>query len=92
VVGGYRLLTGKASMMPLWAYGSGNAASTTRARRKSPTFLQGYRSRKAPIDNIVQDGTYWVANQWARTSSRSHRYRIRGDDQYHPHHVQRPIS
>ena len=64
VVGGYRLLTGKASMMPLWAYGFWQCREHYQSAQEITDVLQGYRSRKAPIDNIVQDWQYWVANQW----------------------------
>jgi alpha-D-xyloside xylohydrolase len=64
VVGGYRLLTGKASMMPRWAYGFWQCREHYQSAQEITDVLQGYRSRSAPIDNIVQDWQYWVANQW----------------------------
>ena len=64
VVAGYRLLTGKASMMPLWAYGFWQCREHYQSAQEITDVLQGYRSRSAPIDNIVQDWQYWVANQW----------------------------
>ena len=64
VVAGYRLLTGKASMMPLWAYGFWQCREHYQSAQEITDVLQGYRSRNAPIDNIVQDWQYWVANQW----------------------------
>ena len=64
VVAGYRLLTGKATMMPRWAYGFWQCREHYQSAQEITDVLQGYRSRSAPIDNIVQDWQYWVANQW----------------------------
>jgi alpha-D-xyloside xylohydrolase len=64
VVAGYRQLTGKATMMPLWAYGFWQCREHYQTAQEITDVLQGYRSRSAPIDNIVQDWQYWVANQW----------------------------
>ena len=64
VVAGYRLLTGRASMMPLWAYGFWQCREHYQSAQEITDVLQGYRSRSAPIDNIVQDWQYWVADQW----------------------------
>jgi alpha-D-xyloside xylohydrolase len=74
VVGGYRLLTGKASMMPLWAYGFWQCREHYQTAQEITDVLQGYRSRSAPIDNIVQDWQYWVANQWGSHQFDTSRY------------------
>ncbi|HEX2659291.1 MAG TPA: TIM-barrel domain-containing protein, partial [Polyangia bacterium] len=64
VVGGYRRLTGQAPMMPLWAYGLWQCRERYQSAKDITDVLQGYRSRMAPIDNIVQDWQYWVKDQW----------------------------
>jgi alpha-D-xyloside xylohydrolase len=74
VVGGYRQLTGKASMMPLWAYGFWQCREHYKTAQEITDVLQGYRSRSAPIDNIVQDWQYWVANQWGSHQFDTSRY------------------
>ena len=54
-----RLLSGQATMFPLWAYGYWQC----RERYKTPDELSGvldeYRKRDIPIDAIVQDWQYW---------------------------------
>ncbi len=64
VVSGYRRLTGQAPMMPLWAYGLWQCRERYRSAADITTVLQGYRSRNAPVDNIVQDWQYWLQPQW----------------------------
>ncbi|MGA7745039.1 MAG: TIM-barrel domain-containing protein [Polyangia bacterium] len=64
VVAGYRLLTGQVPMMPQWAYGFWQCREHYETAQEITDVLEGYRSRNAPIDNIVQDWQYWVANQW----------------------------
>jgi alpha-D-xyloside xylohydrolase len=64
VVGGYRQLTGRASMMPLWAYGFWQCRERYKTAQEISDVLKGYRDRNAPIDNIVQDWQYWTADQW----------------------------
>ena len=59
VVEQIRLLSGQATMFPLWAYGYWQC----RERYKTPDELSGvldeYRRRQIPIDAIVQDWQYW---------------------------------
>lgn len=64
VVAGYRRLTGQAPMMPLWAYGLWQSREHYQSSQDITTVLQGYRSRGAPLDNIVQDWQYWLKPQW----------------------------
>ena len=64
VVAGYRRLTGQAPMMPLWAYGFWQCKEHYQSAQEILDVLKGYRDRSAPIDNIVQDWQYWVADQW----------------------------
>ena len=74
VVGGYRQLTGKATMMPLWAYGFWQCRERYKTAQEITDVLQGYRSRSAPIDNTVQDWQYWVADQWGSHKFDATRY------------------
>ncbi len=64
VIAGYRALTGKAALMPRWAYGFWQS----RQRYNTQAELQGvvaeYRKRRLPLDNIVQDWFYWPEDQW----------------------------
>jgi alpha-D-xyloside xylohydrolase len=64
VVAGYRRLTGEAPMMPRWAFGFWQCRERYQTSQDSLSVLNGYRSRKAPIDNIVQDWQYWKPAEW----------------------------
>jgi alpha-D-xyloside xylohydrolase len=64
VVAGYRRLTGAAPMMPLWSYGFWQCREHYQSAQEITDVLSGYRSRNAPIDNIVQDWQYWTAPNW----------------------------
>jgi alpha-D-xyloside xylohydrolase len=64
VIAGYRQLTGKAPMMPLWAYGLWQCRQRYETAQQSLDVLAGYRSRGIPIDNIVQDWFYWKEDAW----------------------------
>jgi alpha-D-xyloside xylohydrolase len=64
VIGGYRRVTGQAPMMPLWAYGLWQCRQRYETQQQSLDILDGFRSRRIPIDNIVQDWFYWKADQW----------------------------
>jgi alpha-D-xyloside xylohydrolase len=64
VVAGYRRLTGEAPLMPRWAYGFWQCRERYQTAQESLDVLSGYRSRKAPIDNIVQDWQYWKEAEW----------------------------
>jgi alpha-D-xyloside xylohydrolase len=74
VVAGYRQLTGKATMMPLWAYGYWQCRERYKTAQEITDVLKGYRDRSAPIDNIVQDWQYWLPDQWGSHQFDSSRY------------------
>ena len=64
VISGYRRLTGQAPMMPLWAYGFWQCRQRYETAQQSLDVLAGYRARRIPIDNIVQDWFYWKEDAW----------------------------
>jgi len=74
VVAGYRQLTGKATMLPLWAYGYWQCRERYKTAQEITDVLKGYRDRSAPIDNIVQDWQYWLPDQWGSHQFDSSRY------------------
>lgn len=75
VIAGYRQLTGKAVMLPKWAYGFWQSRERYKSQEELLEVLKTYRERKIPIDNIVLDWSYWPENAWG-----SHRF----DPQYFP--------
>jgi alpha-D-xyloside xylohydrolase len=64
LVAGYRRLTGKAPMMPKWAYGFWQSRQRYETQDALVGVLKQYRDQEIPIDNIVQDWFYWPENAW----------------------------
>ncbi len=64
VIAGYRWLTGKAPIMPKWAYGFWQSRQRYETQDQLLSVLRGYRKRGVPLDNIVQDWNYWPEDQW----------------------------
>jgi alpha-D-xyloside xylohydrolase len=64
VIGGYRFLTGKATMMPNWAFGLWQSRQRYETAQQSLDVVDEFRKRKIPFDNIVQDWQYWKPDSW----------------------------
>ena len=63
-IAGYRALTGKATLMPKWAYGFWQSRQRYETQEQLLGVLREYRQRRIPIDNIVQDWFYWPEDAW----------------------------
>ncbi len=64
VVGGYRALTGKAQIMPKWAMGFWQSRERYKTQDEILATFKEFRRRHIPIDNIVQDWSYWPEDAW----------------------------
>ena len=64
VVAGYRRITGEATMLPRTAFGLWQCRERYKTAQESLDVVKSYRSRKIPLDNIVQDWQYWEAAKW----------------------------
>jgi alpha-D-xyloside xylohydrolase len=67
VVAGFRTLTGRAAMLPRWAFGLWQSRDHYQTQAQLLDALDGFRRRHIPLDNMVQDWQYWVTepvNQW----------------------------
>ena len=64
VIGGYREITGKATMLPKWAMGFWQSRERYKTQDEILNTVQEFRTRKIPLDNIVLDWSYWKENQW----------------------------
>ena len=64
VIAGYRTLTGKAPIMPKWAYGFWQSRQRYETQDQLLGVLREYRKRGLPLDNIVQDWLYWPQDSW----------------------------
>lgn len=63
-IAGYRRLTGKAPMMPRWAYGFWQSRQRYATQGELLDAMRTYREQGIPIDTIVQDWFYWPENAW----------------------------
>lgn len=64
VISGYRQLTGRAPMMPVWIFGLWQSRQRYETADASLDVIDGFRSRNIPFDNIVQDWRYWPEGEW----------------------------
>ena len=64
VISGYRIITGKASIMPEWAMGFWQSRERYKTQEDILGVVKEFRQRKIPIDNIVMDWQYWKPDQW----------------------------
>ena len=64
VIDGYRMLTGKATMLPNWVFGLWQSRQRYETAEQSLDVVKQFRERKIPFDNIVQDWQYWRPDSW----------------------------
>ncbi|HVZ98864.1 MAG TPA: TIM-barrel domain-containing protein [Caulobacterales bacterium] len=64
VIAGYRALTGKAVLLPRWAYGYWQSRQRYNTQAELTGVLHEYRRRGLPLDAMVQDWFYWPENAW----------------------------
>lgn len=64
LIKGYRQLTGEAPLLPNWAYGYWHSHLGIDSQAEYLRMVKEFRSRKIPIDVLVQDLNYWVPYPW----------------------------
>jgi alpha-D-xyloside xylohydrolase len=64
IINGYRLLTGKAPMVPKWAMGFWQSRERYKTQEEILTTVKTFREKNIPLDNIVMDWQYWKSNEW----------------------------
>ncbi len=64
VIAGYRQLTGKAVLLPAWAYGFWQSRQRYETADQLLGVVKQYRQLDLPLDNIVMDWRYWADPQW----------------------------
>lgn len=67
VIANVRDLTGKAPMLPLWAYGFFQSKERYHTQEENLGVLKKYRELQIPIDCMIQDWRYW--SEYHRTDS-----------------------
>jgi alpha-D-xyloside xylohydrolase len=74
VIGGYRTLTGRASMLPDWAFGLWQSKNKYNTQAEILRTLEELRRRQIPFDTIVQDWQYWPPDRWGDHEFEASRY------------------
>jgi alpha-D-xyloside xylohydrolase len=74
VVAGMRTLTGKANLMPSWAFGLWQSRQRYETEDQGLNVVKEFRARKIPFDNIVQDWQYWPIDKWGSHQFDSKRF------------------
>lgn len=64
VIGGYRTVTGKATIVPKWAMGFWQSRERYKTQDEILNTAAEFRKRQVPIDNIVLDWSYWKEAEW----------------------------
>lgn len=66
IVQGVRLLTGKATMLPRWAFGYIQSKERYISQTELIEVVREYRERGIPLDCIVQDWKSWPQDLWGQ--------------------------
>lgn len=66
VVRGIRKLTGKAPMLPKWAYGYVQSKERYESQEELIEIVREYRARELPLDCIVLDWKSWTGELWGQ--------------------------
>ncbi len=64
VISGYRVLTGKAPIVPKWALGFWQSRERYKTQYEILSTVEEFRRRNLPLDNIVLDWNYWKESAW----------------------------
>jgi alpha-D-xyloside xylohydrolase len=65
VISEYRKLTGKAVMLPRWAFGYWQSKERYQTQDELLSVGQRYRQEQIPIDVMVQDWEWWERGKWS---------------------------
>lgn len=64
VIDGFRFLTGRAAMLPKWAYGYIQSKEQYYTARELADVIERHRELQVPIDCVVQDWNSWEPGNW----------------------------
>ncbi|WP_455667984.1 glycoside hydrolase family 31 protein [Phocaeicola sp.] len=74
VIADVRDLTGKAPMLPLWAYGFFQSKERYHTQEENLEVLKKYRELQIPIDCMIQDWRYWPEYNQTDSAWNSHSF------------------
>ena len=64
VVDGFRRLTGRAALLPRWAFGYIQSKERYHSAAELAETVRRYRELNVPLDGIVQDWHTWLEDRW----------------------------
>lgn len=74
VIEGYRMLTGKASMLPKWAFGYIQSQERYETQQEILDVAAQYRNRGIGLDGIVLDWCSWKDGMWGQKTMDPERF------------------
>ena len=74
IIDGYRFLTGKAAMLPKWAFGYLQSKESYHNQEELVQTVAEYRKRNIPLDGIIQDWNTWEKDAWGEKILDKKRY------------------
>jgi alpha-D-xyloside xylohydrolase len=74
VIAGYRQVTGRAAMLPRYAFGYWQSRNRYATSQQSLDAIDEFRRARVPLDVIVQDFQYWQPDQWGSHEADSARF------------------
>lgn len=74
VIDGFRFLTGRAAMLPKWAFGYIQSKEQYYTARELAETVEHYRRLQVPIDCVVQDWNTWEPGNWGEKILDGERY------------------
>lgn len=74
VIKQYRMLTGKATLLPKWAFGYIQSQERYETQKEIQEIAKKYRERNIGLDGIVLDWCSWEDGQWGQKSFDRNRF------------------
>ncbi len=74
IISGFRYLTGKAQLLPKWAFGYIQSRERYDTQFEMVDTASRYREIGVPLDCIVQDWKTWPGEQWGQKTVDKNRY------------------
>jgi len=74
IIGGYRQLTGRASMLPLWAFGYIQSQERYETQQEIIDTVKRYREIGVPLDGIILDWQSWEDGMWGQKTFDTSRF------------------
>lgn len=75
VIKGYRYLTGKAVMLPKWAFGFVQSQERYESADEMIDLVKNYRSREIGLDCVVLDWRSWEGELWGQKTFDNERFK-----------------